>query len=110
MQPEGSLQCSQKPASGPYEPDASNPHLPTVFPYLGSFMHRSSEWSLPFRFTNKNIVCISHLSHLYYMPHSFHPPWFYHPNIWWSVQVTKLLIMQLSPTSPSSSFLGLLFI
>jgi hypothetical protein len=30
---EGSLPCSQQPASGPYpEPDESNPHLPTLFP------------------------------------------------------------------------------
>jgi hypothetical protein len=32
MEPEGSLQCSQQPATGPYpEPDASNPQLPTLF-------------------------------------------------------------------------------
>jgi hypothetical protein len=30
----------------------------------------------------------------------FHPTWFDHPNnIWWSVQVMKLLIMQSSPAS-----------
>jgi hypothetical protein len=28
---------------------------------------RSSEWSLPFRFSNWNIVCISHLFHACYM-------------------------------------------
>jgi hypothetical protein len=34
MEPEGSLQCSQEPATGPYpEPDASSPHLlPTYLP------------------------------------------------------------------------------
>jgi hypothetical protein len=26
-------------------------------------MPRSSEWSLPFRFSDQNIACISHLSH-----------------------------------------------
>jgi hypothetical protein len=31
METEGSLPCSQDPATGPYtEPDESNPHLPTL--------------------------------------------------------------------------------
>jgi hypothetical protein len=33
MEPEGSLPCSQKPATGSYpEPDASSQHLLTLFP------------------------------------------------------------------------------
>jgi hypothetical protein len=33
MEPEGSLPCSQKPATGLYpEPDESSPQLPTLFP------------------------------------------------------------------------------
>jgi hypothetical protein len=33
MEPEGSLQCSQEPATRPYpEPDASSPYLLTQFP------------------------------------------------------------------------------
>jgi hypothetical protein len=33
MEPEGSLSCSQEPATVPYpEPDESNSHPPTVFP------------------------------------------------------------------------------
>jgi hypothetical protein len=37
---------------------------------------------------------------VYYKSHPFHPPSFYHPNnIWRSLQVMKLLIMQSSPVS-----------
>jgi hypothetical protein len=60
----------------------------------------SSEWSLPFRLSNQNIVCIFNLCHARYMSRPSHPPWSDHPNnIWWSVQVMKLLIMQSSPAS-----------
>jgi len=32
MEPEGSLRCSQQPATGPYsEPDESSPHFPNLF-------------------------------------------------------------------------------
>jgi len=35
MEPEGSLLCSQQPATGPYpKPDAFSPHLPTLFPKI----------------------------------------------------------------------------
>jgi hypothetical protein len=34
MEPEGSLLCSQEPATDTYpKPDPSSPHLPTLFPY-----------------------------------------------------------------------------
>jgi len=37
MEPEGSLPCPQKPATGPYpEPDSPNPHLPTLPPEIRS--------------------------------------------------------------------------
>jgi hypothetical protein len=32
IEPEASLPCSQEPATGPIEPDESNPHPPTLFP------------------------------------------------------------------------------
>jgi len=59
---------------------------------------RSSEWSLPFRFSDQNIICISYLSHAFCIPRPYHLPWLDHPyTIWWSVHVMKLLIMQSSP-------------
>jgi hypothetical protein len=34
MEPQGSLPCSQQPATGPYpEPDASSLHVSKLFPY-----------------------------------------------------------------------------
>jgi hypothetical protein len=34
MEREGSLSCSQQPATGPHpEPDTSTPYLSTLFPY-----------------------------------------------------------------------------
>jgi hypothetical protein len=53
----------------------------------------SCEWFLPFRFTDNNFLCISHLCHACYMSHPSHPPPFDHANnISWRV-------MQTSPTS-----------
>jgi hypothetical protein len=70
----------------------SNIILPSTLKY--------SEWSLSFWFSNQNFLCVSSLSHACYMPRPCHPTWFDHPNnIWWSLQVMKLLIMQPSPAS-----------
>jgi len=77
---------------------------PSYFPKIHSniiypSMPVSSKWSLPFQFSNQNTVYISHLFQACYMPCSSHP-WVDHPNnIWWSVQVRKLLTMQSSPAS-----------
>jgi len=35
---------------------------------------RSPEWTLPFRFSNQHFVCISELSHEFYMPRPSHHP------------------------------------
>jgi hypothetical protein len=60
---------------------------------------RSSEWSLPPKSFNQNIVGIYCISHACYMPHPFHPPWLDLNTMGWSVQVMKLLIVQSSPAS-----------
>jgi hypothetical protein len=55
-------------ATGPdSEPDASSPHLPTLFlsNIIFASMPRSSEWFLPFRFCDQNFIYICHLSHVY---------------------------------------------
>jgi len=50
--------------------------LPPYFPTIHSniilpSMPRSYKWSLSFRFSNQNTVCISQLSHVCYMPTPF---------------------------------------
>jgi hypothetical protein len=65
----------------------------------------SSEWSLPLEFSDRSFLCISHRFLTCYMPRPSHPPWFEHPNIWWSLQVMTLIIMQSCP--PSRHFLPL---
>jgi hypothetical protein len=58
--------------------------------------HGSSEWCLPFTFSTQNSSYIYHLFHACYIPRPCHPR-FDNRNIWWSVKVTKFLIMQSSP-------------
>jgi hypothetical protein len=111
MEPECSLPCSQQLAPGTCpEPHESSPYLPPYFPMIHSdvilpWTPRSSEWSLPRRVSDQDVVYISHLSRACYMPRPSHHPWLDHLNIWRSVQLTKLLIMQSSPAS--SDFLPL---
>jgi len=71
-----------------------NIHSNIIFPSTPC----SSMWSLPSKFYDQSFVYVSHLSHTCYMPRPSHPPPYDHPNnIWWSVLVMKLLIMQSSP-------------
>lgn len=57
------------------------------------FMHSCSRWPLPLRFSDHSFVHISYLSHVLYMPLSFHPSWSDCFNILWGVQIMKLLVM-----------------
>jgi hypothetical protein len=64
--------------------------------------HRSSMWSLAYRHSYHNPICIFLLAHTCHVPHPFHPPLFNYPNnIWVGVQIMKLLIIQASPVSCS---------
>jgi len=67
MEPEALLLCSQEPTASLCSEIHFNINLS---------MHESSEWSPPFRFSNQNCICISHLFHICYM---FHPS---HTLIW----------------------------
>jgi hypothetical protein len=54
----------------------------------------------PSRFRTKILYAFLIPLSALYMPCPSHPPWLNHPNnIWWSVQVMKLLITQSSPAS-----------
>ena len=54
----------------------------------------SPKWSLSLRFSHQNPVYASLLPHTLYMFRPSHSSRFYHPkNIWWGVQIIKLLIM-----------------
>ena len=58
----------------------------------------SSKWSLSLRFPHRNPAHTSLLPHTCYMPRLSHSPRFDQAdNIWWGVQISKLVIMQHSP-------------
>jgi len=53
-------------------------------------MPKSSKLSLPFRFSDKNFVQISHTSYVCYIS-SPQLPWLYQPNsIWWRAHIIQL--------------------
>jgi hypothetical protein len=76
MEPEGLLPCLQELAAGGHFLSQINPvhTFPHYFPkdlfynLILSSTPTHSEWSLPNRFSNQNIVCIFHPSHVCYMP------------------------------------------
>jgi hypothetical protein len=59
-------------------------HYNIIFPCTPRF----SEWYLPLRFSVRNFVCISNLSHACYIRRPSHPPWFDRPdNVWCSEHI-----------------------
>jgi len=80
MEPEGSLPCSQQIASCPILSQINPFHN---FPLCSYKIHsnivlsstsRSSEWSLPFGYSDQNFVSVSQLIHVCYLPRPSHPP------------------------------------
>jgi hypothetical protein len=49
-------------------------------------------WSLSFRFSNQDTVCISYIHHACYMPRPSHPPLFDHPTYIWNTQWGPMVI------------------
>jgi hypothetical protein len=75
----------------PYFPKT---HSSIIFP----FMPRSSSDLFPSVLLSKILYAFL-ICHVCHMPYPSHPPWFDHPNnMWWSMQVMKLFIMQSSPS------------
>jgi hypothetical protein len=77
--------------------------LSTPFPPCFSKIHSNifflstDWWSLHVRYSDQSFVSVSHLSYACYVSRPSHPPFDYPNNIWWSVQVMKLITMQSSP-------------
>jgi hypothetical protein len=64
------------------------------------------KWALPLRFSVQNYANISNLLHAFHMQDPPQPPWSDHiKNIWWKVQIMKLLLCRLSYSSLISSIL-----
>jgi len=106
METESLLLCSQDTATGLCpERVESRPQHCTLFSKVRSNIilpstPRSSEWSLSFGISDQNFVCISRLSRAYFIDRLSHPPRYCQlNNIFWSVQVMKLLVMQSPPAS-----------
>jgi hypothetical protein len=98
---DSSLPCSQKPALIPGVSQMNPVHTtPTYIHkiYFNINVPSSSKTSCSLWLFHQNSVCISFLSHVYYMPFLSHTPWLVHSNIWWRVESMKLLIMLFSPT------------
>jgi hypothetical protein len=111
MEPEDSLSCSQEPSTGPYpKPDQSSPYhaILSLSAILILFTHLCPgllSGPFPSGFPT-NILYAFLLFPASYMPRPSHPHCLYLSNYTWqSVQVMKLLIMQLSP--PSCHFIPL---
>ena len=99
-----SLPRLQVPPTYPF-PEPENPvhapqshflkiHLTVVNPSAPG----SSKWSLYLRFPHQSPLCTSSHHHACYMPRPSNSSGFDQPNnIWWGVQISKILMMYFSP-------------
>jgi len=75
MEPQRSLLCSEESSTGSYpEPNASSPHLRTLFPKIHSnnilpFKPVSYNWPLPFGFPTSIFIHLSSLPYVLHAPH-----------------------------------------
>ena len=103
METEVPLLCLQEPATCPHpEPDQSRPCPPSHFLRIHfnilPSMPGSSKWALSLTFPHQTPVYTPSHPYKCYMSRPSHSFRFLHPNnIWWGVQITKLLIMCFSP-------------
>ena len=102
MEARSSIPSLQQPAASTY-PVISFHTTPPPFGFKIHFntIHipkpRTSNSSLTLRFSCQKSMH-SPVTPICYMPRSFHSSWFYEPNnIWWAVQIIKLLAMQSFP-------------
>ena len=79
-------------------PSQINPvHAPT--PRIEDVLILSSDLHLGFS-SGSFSACTSHIPHTCHIPELSHSSWFDHSyNIWWSVHIIKLRVMQSSPLS-----------
>jgi len=111
MEPEGSLQHSQVPATCPCpEPVPSSPHPTSHFLKIHRIIilpstSGSPKWSLSLRFPHQNPVYASPLPHTRYMPRPSNSSRFYHPSsLGWEVQIFSPSLCSFLH-SPVTSFL-----
>jgi len=89
------------------KPVHSFPHYLSKISSVITFpsMSRSSKWSRPFSYSDKEYVWFSHLSHACYITCLSHPPSFDHTNnIWCWIQVNVLhyaIFSTFAPIPPS---------
>jgi hypothetical protein len=108
LETQGSLPCWQEPATRFFsQPVESSQHSHILF-LSDSLQHYHSLYVSVFQIASSFQVfppkCI-HISFVLFVlhVHPSRPPWFYHPNnVWWTVQITHLLII---PTVFSSFLL-----
>jgi hypothetical protein len=103
MEPKVSLPHFQVPSTCPY-PETDQFSYAPPSPFLIElniflpYMPVSSKWSLSLRFPHHNPGIPLLSPHTCYMPCPYHSSGFDHPNnIWWGVQIIKLLILWFFP-------------